>query len=453
MNIAFLVRYFPKLSETFILNQITGLIDLGHEVEVFAEAPSGDPDPPEIERYGLRRRTHYFNVPEGLAPRAGRALALLARALRARPAEGPRRERVRRCLRALNVLRFGRYSLKVLYAIQPFLGRRFDVLQCHYGGMGNLGAALKEAGVEGKLAVMFHGTDIREGLERGGAIYRRLFRNADAVLAISAYNERHLLAFGAKPETLIRHPVGIDVSLFEEPKTRRDEQEVAEGPEAENSRKRTQGTQRAGRLLRSLAAVSPSGQDGRARECGPKVRVLTVARLTPVKGVDIGLRAMAELRQRRPARALEYRIVGDGPQRAELEALADRLGLRDVVRFLGALPHAEVARELAEADLYLLPSRAEALPVALMEAQCAGLPAVAARVGSVEEIVEDGQSGVVVPAEDPAAMAGALADLLARPETWAELGRRGRERVTRQYDIRALNRRLTQIYEGLLAGG
>ena len=398
MKIAFLVRFFPKLSETFILNQITGLLDLGHDVEIFAEGPSGEAAPPEVRRRGLDRRTHYFNVPENRGERLGRVPGLLWNACRTDPAL---------CARALNVGRFGAYSLKLLYAIQPFLGRPFDVLQCHYGLMGNLGAALKQVGIGRKLVVMFHGADIRDGLERGGKLYRPVFRNADAILAISRYNSENLLRFGAKPHTVVRHPVGIDAGLFRE--------RTADRP------------------------TPPS-----------RVVILTVARLVEVKGVDVGIRAVGILARKRPDLAVEYRVAGDGPQRDELRALAQRLGLEGTVRFLGAMPHDEVIREMEAADLYLMPSRAEALPVALMEALCAGLPAVATRVGSADEVLPDGRAGLLVPPEDADALADELGLLASQPERWAEMGRCGRRDVMDKYDVRKLNRRLAVIYEDLL---
>jgi colanic acid/amylovoran biosynthesis glycosyltransferase len=402
MKIAFLVRFFPKLSETFILNQITGLLDLGHEVDVFAEGPGGEAvAPPEIAHCGLANRIHYFDVPESLAARLVRVPGLLWTAARRDPAL---------CGRVLNVRRHGAYALKLLYAIQPFLGRRFDVLQCHYGVMGNLGAALKRIGAGRRLVVMFHGTDVRDGVERGGALYAPVFREADAILAISRYNADNLLRFGAPPERLVRHPVGIEVSRIPE---------------------------------RAAGRRAPP----------ERVVILTVARLADVKGVDVGLRAAAALARRRPGLAIEYRVVGGGPRRAALEALARDLGLAERVRFAGALEHDAVLREMAAADLYLMPSRAEALPVALMEALCAGLPAVATRVGSTDEVLADGRAGCLVPPEDPEGMADALGRLLDEPQRWAEMGRRGRQDVLDRYDIRMLNERLAGIYRRLLADG
>jgi glycosyltransferase involved in cell wall biosynthesis len=130
------------------------------------------------------------------------------------------------------------------------------------------------------------------------------------------------------------------------------------------------------------------------------------ARLEPVKGVDVAIAAMAVL----PGDAL-LAIAGAGGEEAALRAQAAALGLGDRVRFLGLL--GDMPGFYAALDLYCLPSRNEGLPLALLEAQSAGVPVVATRVGGVPAAV-DPASGALVPPEDPAALAAALAAQLAR---------------------------------------
>jgi L-malate glycosyltransferase len=126
----------------------------------------------------------------------------------------------------------------------------------------------------------------------------------------------------------------------------------------------------------------------------------TLGRLTHGKGVDVLLRAL-------PAVAGVYVVIaGDGPERQELENLADALGLADRVRFVGWL--AEPARFLAGLDVLVVPSRAESLPLVILEAMHTGLPVVATAVGSVPEVIVDGSTGLLVPPDDPDALAAAL---------------------------------------------
>jgi glycosyltransferase involved in cell wall biosynthesis len=165
--------------------------------------------------------------------------------------------------------------------------------------------------------------------------------------------------------------------------------------------------------------------------------VLAVARLVEKKGLDTLLRACAELVRR----GVRFRceLVGDGPERGRLEALARELDLGDAVRLSGARPHAEVAGRLARARAFALPCRRardgdeDALPVALVEALAAGVPVVTTGVGGIPEAVEDGVSGLLVPPEDPRALADALERLLVDDALHARLAAGGRD-AARAFD-------------------
>ena len=134
----------------------------------------------------------------------------------------------------------------------------------------------------------------------------------------------------------------------------------------------------------------------------------------------------------KPWRAL---LVGDGPARAEVEAMMEPFGER--VRFAGVVPHAELPATYASADLYLWPAINEAYGMAFLEAQAAGLPVVAGRTGGVPAVVADGVTGVLTPIGDAAAFAAATARLLDDPKERVELGKAGRARVNARHDERA----------------
>lgn len=147
----------------------------------------------------------------------------------------------------------------------------------------------------------------------------------------------------------------------------------------------------------------------------------TVGRLHRQKGFDILLRALAAL----PGANLV--IVGDGPDRLELEALAAELGVAPRVRFEG---WSDRPRDhLTAFDIFALPSRFEGFPLAILEAMLAGLPVVATRVGSVAEAVADGETGTLVAPEDVTGLTEALAPLITDAELRAAMGARGRERA------------------------
>lgn len=179
-------------------------------------------------------------------------------------------------------------------------------------------------------------------------------------------------------------------------------------------------------------------------------RIIFVGRLDAVKGVPLLLEAFAALAGRHPGARLS--IVGDGPARAALEARAAELDLGARAEFLGYRASDEVAGLLGEADMLVLPSFAEGLPVVLMEAMAARLPVVASRVAGVGELVEDGVNGLTHPAGDLATLTAQLDRLLADPEAAAGMGARGRAAVLRDFDITRETAWLGRLFDGALAG-
>jgi glycosyltransferase involved in cell wall biosynthesis len=155
--------------------------------------------------------------------------------------------------------------------------------------------------------------------------------------------------------------------------------------------------------------VPPDQIDHSLRQAGEHL-LLYVGRLQPWKGVDTAIAALAEL----PGAVLL--VAGDGEERPRLERLAGELGLRERVRFLGALPRASLPRLYSSVDLLLATSFAsETFGISLVEAQACGLPVVASHFGGFPEVVQHGQTGLLVPPRDPAALAAAVRALLDNP--------------------------------------
>ena len=180
---------------------------------------------------------------------------------------------------------------------------------------------------------------------------------------------------------------------------------------------------------------------------GP-LQVLTVARLVPGKGHALLVEALAALHNR--GIDLEATFVGEGPERAGLEALAAQLGVP--VRFAGAIGQDDLPTWYASADVFCLPTFAEGLGVVLMEAMAAGLPVVSTRVMGVPEVVEDGDCGLLVPPGRADELAAALDRLAASPELRERMGRRGRVRVEREFALDAAAARLAELFDQTLPG-
>lgn len=173
-----------------------------------------------------------------------------------------------------------------------------------------------------------------------------------------------------------------------------------------------------------------------------------IGNLRPVKGHDVLLRGFAKLARRVGNARLV--IVGDGPERPRLQALAARLGIADRIAWLGHL-RTGAGRWLAGLDVLAHTSRAEAFGLAVAEAQCRGLAAVVTRVGGLPEIVKDNETGLVVEAGKPAAVARALEQLAEDPELRTRMGQAGARRVRERFDIAESARRYVALWRTLVA--
>ena len=178
----------------------------------------------------------------------------------------------------------------------------------------------------------------------------------------------------------------------------------------------------------------------------PGKHLLFVGRLAAVKGVPVLFQAFADVLQAHPDATLT--LIGDGPERVGLEAEAAHLGLADKVRFSGYQSQDAVAGALARADIFVLPSFAEGVPVVLMEAMATGLPVVATAVGGVSELVDHRESGLLVPPGDKQALAQALTGLLDDPALRADMGRAGRAKVTAEFDSQREAAKLAELLAG-----
>jgi glycosyltransferase involved in cell wall biosynthesis len=149
-------------------------------------------------------------------------------------------------------------------------------------------------------------------------------------------------------------------------------------------------------------------------------------------------------------------IIGDGPLKRPLQALAASAGLRDRVEFLGALPHAEVLSWMRKAAMLVLPGirtatgRVEGLGMVLLEAAATGLPVIGSRVGGIPECILEGRTGFLVPERNEAALAERMGELLEDTVKRRQMGTAGRALVERRFDIDRQTEALENLYDTLL---
>ncbi|RLI00872.1 colanic acid biosynthesis glycosyltransferase WcaL, partial [Candidatus Bathyarchaeota archaeon] len=209
MKIAFIVTGFPTLSETFILNQITGLLDMGHDVEIFAQFnPEEKKVHPDVEKYQLMNRVHYFNMPHNKVKRILKAIFLIFTNFHKSPIK---------IVGSLNVFKYGKtaLSLGLLYTLIPFLDKKFDIIHCHFGPNGIIGVHLKEIGIPGKYLTSFHGYDVNSYPKiMGKNVYNVLFKNGDLFTANTNFTKQQVVKLGCDEEKIIILPVGLRVEKF-----------------------------------------------------------------------------------------------------------------------------------------------------------------------------------------------------------------------------------------------
>ncbi|WP_205481682.1 glycosyltransferase [Sphingomonas arenae] len=194
---------------------------------------------------------------------------------------------------------------------------------------------------------------------------------------------------------------------------------------------------RCGLELDRLPARSIAPADGR--------RFICVGRLSPEKGHTGLIQAFAKLRQAQPNVRLD--LVGDGPDRAELERQVAALGLEEAVTFLGRLPEHATLQEVANADVLILPSFMEGLPVVLMEAMAMGVPVVASRVAGIPELVHDDVNGLLFTPSHWDELLHRLERVSDDSSLRARFAEQGKKDVIEEFDIRASAVQLEQIFQ------
>jgi glycosyltransferase involved in cell wall biosynthesis len=195
----------------------------------------------------------------------------------------------------------------------------------------------------------------------------------------------------------------------------------------------------------------PARVPSREGKAGSQLVALCIAAPVHKKGIDVLLRAFHAVAA---GNRLTLRLLGDGPLRSELEALAGRLGISDRVAFLGERGRQEVFDELVRCDLLVMPSRheSESFGLATLEAMACGKPVIASAVGGLVELVTDNQTGLLVPRDDPDALAQAICRLIDDAALRARLGEAGRAKA-QQFTVGRMGDNYERMFTELVAAG
>jgi len=407
MKIAFIVNGFPYLSETFILNQITGLIDLGHEVEIFAEtAPSEPTVHADVEKYNLMTAVRYLPVmPKNKLLRKLKILLFVLLQFIKNPLGT-----LKKLVVVISCRSFISHSLLYLLFYVP--KNKFDIIHCHFGHYGFVGIALKRAGAKSRIVTEFHGQDVSVVSGYKKQVRDKLFEECDLFLTVCDYFKNKLVDLGCETHKITCHHTGINLDKF---------------------------------TFRHRSFP----EDG-------IVKVLTISRLVEKKGIDYSIKAIAKLLDRH--KNIQYTIVGSGPLEQQWQNLVSELRVEESVKFLPAKKQDEIAMIYDKSHIFILAcltasdGQQEGIPNVLKEAMACGLPVVSTYHSGICELVTDNVSGMLTQEKDINALSEKLEYLIEHPEIWAKIGQNARAVVEESFNSERLSKRLESIYNGLLIG-
>lgn len=377
-RLAYLLSQYPAVSHTFLHDEILGLRRQGFTIET---ASINQASPARTGEEGAAVSSTFYVKPTPFP----RALGHAFRTLFTQPGlffRGLRAALTGTGLDAWRIFYSGFYFVEGLLVADWIRTRNLHHLHIHFGGPVATVGRIAARAARVPYSLTLHGPD--EFFHENQFLLRQKIEQADFVLCTSDFCHSQLLRIAAPQHWPRLHVarMGVNADLF------------------------------AARTPRSLAMP---------------VQVLCVGRLVAAKGQRVLLDACRLLAER--GHPLHITFVGAGPDAAGLKAHAIALGLADSVHFPGALSHAETRARIAEADVFALPSFAEGIPLALMEAMATQLACVSTWTGGVPELITHNVDGLLVAPGSPRALADALELLFADPQLRARLGLAARQRV------------------------
>ena len=297
------------------------------------------------------------------------------------------------------------HALRVHYNQLPHDQKNFDVLLCQMADLGEWLLRLKADGLTGKTVIFCRGWDVSSVLMQDPHRYDTLFRQTDLWLPVCDYFRRRLISLGYASDKITVLGSSVDCAQF----------------------KRKLHTTKQHEAL----------------------RLVTVARMVPQKGIDDALQALSYLCKQ--YHNIEYIFIGDGILKSKLQERARRLGVEPFVQFVGQQTHDQIVDWLQDADIYIQPSKTSALqaqegiPNALKEAMAMELPVVSTYHAGIPELIEQGVSGLLVQEKNARAISEAITYLIEHKKERVDLGRAARKKVMQFYDIDLINDQLDAL--------
>lgn len=403
LRIVILVRMFPNIVQTYVLNHILSMKAAGNETLVVAEATAGQSEVhPAVYRNKLLDDTIYISGElGGMIPQLPHIPLANRNYLRA----------VKKIVFSGIWLRHGfRYALKSLVRARVLAFGAPDVIHSHSLFASYNYIFLKET-FSIPFVTTFHGlvpNNVRM-LERDKI--RRVLETGDAFFVNTRFARGQLMSFECPPDRIHVIPQGTDTDEFP---------------------------------FRERRIVP-----------GNPLVILSVGRLSVEKGFHIAIRAIARLKDRFPN--IEYRIIGNGVYEQELKDLIEALGVQEYVSLCGLVAAEELRHQYEKASIFVLPSidlrdgyHTETQGVVLQEAQASGIPVIASRTGGIPEVIDDQKSGLLFDEGDDAGLARSIETLIVDGELYQQICMQARRDVEDNFSVEVIRDRLIDIYTNVI---
>ncbi len=407
---------FPEVSETFICNEIAGMIERGHSIRIAATHKVPTPHHEIVDNYQLLDKCWFLS--EALSyDNAKSPLAILEEVMPAANAKSLVEEIANNWENHLAIEQvLGKEShicqeqlLVLIYSLLMNLicREQADIISCQFGNVGEFIIPLRKW-IRTPIVTYFHGRDFSTA-HRGKLSLDQLFSEGDYFLVNSEYTRSSIITLGCKPERI---------------------------------------------TLVGVAGVDPSLFTFKPRHRTEPLRLMSVARLVEKKGLEYAIRGVASVIKKTQYK-IQYDILGEGSLRHKLEVIIEDLGVGSHIRLLGAKTHQQVAEHMSQVHLLLLTSvtasdgDTEGLGVALLEAQMAGIPVLATQHNGFHDAVVDGQSGFLVPERDSVAIEERLIFLIENSSLWPQMGLCGHEHVMKNYTREVVTGKIEQVFRQL----
>lgn len=406
MKVAVITESFPKLSETFVISHIIGLIDSGAEVYIFAlnHLSEGKIHPVVLDYKLLDISTYSPELITGKFQRLIKGTGIVIKYIVKYP---------KAVLQSLNFFKFGKEALNLqrLFEVSTFFTEeQFDIIHCHFGTTAEKIAQYQKWGLlQAPLVTSFHGFDVDDPAIRIANRYDSLKERGALYISNSTYTKKRIVELGFDENKIKVLPVYFDTDYFKK---------------------------------KNLYS-------------GTVFQLLTVGRLVEFKGIEFSIRALALINKKNEI-PFHYTIVGAGPLREQLKSLIHELNMDNYIELVGNKTQDEILELMDSSDVFLLTGvsstdgRVENQGLVIQEAQAMELPVIASDVGGIAEGMINYKTGFLVRQKDIESIAEKIIYLYLNPSERIRMGKAGRVFVQDKYSIPFSTKKLITYYQNLI---